>query len=594
MRKSLEKNLIQFMTTMTISSLVLSTAPMVHAEETDGEGAPSIDIPTSVEHEGEVMEGGTLKIAYVSDTAFAGVFNNMFYTGQPDAVVIEKFNPGLYGFDNNFKIDDSGFAKVEMDIENKQVTITIPEGVKWDDGEPITIDDVIFPYYVVGHPDYTGIRYGSDFENVVGMAEYHSGEAEEISGLERVDDYTLKVTYLSFPNSMVQAGGGISSYIEPEHVFEGIEVADMEDSAPVREKPVGFGPFKVDSMTPGEAVTYTANENYYKGRPNLDGMTINVINPNSIIAEMKAGNFDIASLPTDKYDTFKDATNFTNIGYEMNVYTYIGFKMGKWNEEEEKNEFNPDLVTSNKALRQAMAYAMDNNSVGSEFYQGLRRAADSMITPNFVEYLNPDVKAYEYNPEKAKEILAEAGFKDVDGDGLVEDPNGEKFTLNFASMSGGETAAPLAQYYVQAWNAVGIPVQLLDGQLLEFNSFYERIKKDDPEIHVFQAAFGTGGDPNPNSAFGERAQFNYSRYVSEENSKLLADIESDESFDDAYRQKAFYAWQEFMHEEVPVIPTLWRYELTAVNKRVSNWDVEIGADLDWSKVGVTAESPIAE
>src|SRR5699024_12377035 len=71
----------------------------------------------------------------VSYTIFSGVLNNMLYTGQPDSTIIDFVNPGLYGYDENFAIDNSGFADVEFDQENKQVTITIPEGTTWHDGE---------------------------------------------------------------------------------------------------------------------------------------------------------------------------------------------------------------------------------------------------------------------------------------------------------------------------------------------------------------------------------------------------------------------------------------------------------------------------
>src|SRR5699024_2055659 len=99
--------------------------------------------------------------------------------------------------------------------------------------------------------------YGTDFQNVVGMEEYHNGDAEEISGLERVDDYTLTITYHNFNNSLLQAGGGVSSYIEPEHLLGEVPVAELEDSEYVRTNPVGFGPFQIESITPGESVTFS-------------------------------------------------------------------------------------------------------------------------------------------------------------------------------------------------------------------------------------------------------------------------------------------------------------------------------------------------
>ncbi|MBG9979812.1 oligopeptide ABC transporter substrate-binding protein [Facklamia sp. DSM 111018] len=592
MNKKIRKVFAAFASALTLSALLAQASPAVFAQEEEKPQAPEFE--STVTHEGEKIEGGTLNYALVSDTAFAGVLNNMLYSGQPDSEVINFFNPGLFGYDENFQYDDEGFGQVELDQENKQVTITIPEGEKWDDGEDITIDDVIFPYYVIGHPDYTGIRYGVDFENVEGMEEYHNGEADEISGLERVDDYTLKVTYKEFPNSMIQAGGGISHYIEPEHVLSEIPVAELEDSEAVRTKPVGFGPFKVESITPGESVTFAVNEYYYKDRPAVDKVQLKVVNPTSIVAELKAGNIDIAQLASSEYETFADASNFSVIGRITNSYSYIGFKMGKWDAEKEEVVYDPELATSNKALRQAMAKALDLPAVSENFYYGIQQQAQSHITPNFTEYISDEVKGYEYDPEGAKKLLADAGFEDKDGDGFVEDPKGQPLTLNYATMSGNSTNESIAQYYIQAWNAIGLNVQLLDGQLIEFNSFYERIQNDDPEVHVYGAAWGMGGDPNPTNLYGPEAEFNFPRWQTEEHNEILDRLNSDDSFDDEFRAQAYADWQKMMMDELPTYPTFWQYDLFAVNKRVSTYDVAIGNDLQWSDIYLTSEQPVKE
>ena len=591
MKKLLKKHVALSTVAMTLAGVVSLPSVQVLAQENED---AIINFEKIAENEGEAIEGGTLKFALVGDP-FEGLLNNMVYSGRPDAEIITMFNPGLIGYDENFGVDNSGFADVEFNKEEKTVTITIPQDAKWDDGEPITIDDVIFPYYVIGHPDYTGIRYGSDYENVEGMVEYHNGETEEISGLERVDDYTLTIHYINFNNSLLQAGGGIGSFIEPEHILKDVPVAELEDSEFVREKPVGFGPFKVESIVAGESVTLVANEYFYQGKPNIDKLQIDVVSPTSIVAELKAGNYDIAELPTDQYETFKDATNFKTVGFLENAYTYIGFKMGKWDEEKGEVVMDESKITTNKALRQAMAYAVDNNAIAIEFYHGIRQAANSLITPNFTEeFYNKDQEAYNYDPEKAKQILADAGFKDGNGDGFVETPEGEEFTLNFASMSGGETAEPVAQYYIQMWAEIGVNVELVDGRLMEFNSFYDRIKKDDEAIDIFQAAWGTGGDPNPSGLYGRNAFLNLIRWATEEHDQLLETIESDDSFDLDFRKQAFYDWQAYMHEEAPVFPTLFRYTLTAVNNRVNKWDTTIGNDLSWTEIYLTADAPIAE
>ena len=549
-----------------------------------------IDFESQVTNEGEAIEGGTLKYALVGDP-FEGILNSVLYTNQSDSTIISFFNEGIMGYDSSFYMDDSGFADFELNKDEKSVTITIPKDAKWSDGQAITIDDVILPYYIIGSPDYIGLRYGKRFENVVGMKDYHEGKTEEISGLERVDDHTLKVHYETFNNSMKIAGGSIASYIEPSHILKDIPVSELEDSEYVRSKPVGFGPFKVENIVPGESVTMVANEHYYKGKPKIERIQIDVVNPSSAVAEMMAGNYDMAQLPSDQYATFKDAKNFKTIGVLENSYNYIGFKTGTMDPEEGEVKMDESKPVSNKALRRAMGYAIDSGAIAKEFYDGIRKPANSPIPPIFDVY-NKDQEGFTYDPEKAKKLLDEAGFKDTNGDGFVEDPNGEEFQLGLASMSGGETAEPIAQYYLQSWKEIGINIELVDGRLMEFNTFYDRLDKDDPAIDVFAAAQGVGGDPNPTDQFGRTGGFNDTRWTNEENDKLLEDIASDKSFDEEFRKETFKKWQALIFEEAPVIPTIYRYGLISVNNRVSHYDFEIGTDLNWSEIYLTADKPI--
>ena len=104
-------------------------------------------------------------------------------------------------------------------------------------------------------------------------------------------------------------------------------------------------------------------------------------------------------------------------------------------------------------------------------------------------------------------------------------------------MSGGETAQPLADYYIQQWNEIGLDVKYTTGRLIDFQAFYDKLKNDDPEIDVYQGAWGTGSDPSPTGLYGPNSAFNYTRFESDENTKLLEAIDSKESFDEAKRKK---------------------------------------------------------
>jgi peptide/nickel transport system substrate-binding protein len=248
----------------------------------------------------------------------------------------------------------------------------------------------------------------------------------------------------------------------------------------------------------------------------------------------------------------------------------------------------------NKNLRQAIGYAMDNQSVGDKLYHGLRFRANTLIPPSYTGYHDSNATGYTYDPAKAKKLLDDAGYKDTNGDGLREDPQGKKFTINFLMMSGSEVAEPLAKFYMQNWKDVGLDVQLVDGRLAEFNSFYDRVQKDDPNIDIFAAAWSTGADIDPYGLYGRDVMFNFPRWVNDKNDELLEKGESEQAFDKAYRRDIYNQWQALMIDEAPVIPTLYRSVIIAVNNRVKNFSVDPDSKLSLKDVAVTAAQPIKE
>ncbi|GEK91691.1 oligopeptide ABC transporter substrate-binding protein [Alkalibacterium kapii] len=562
-----------------------------------GDEAEPVTFDQRVENEGEPIDGGTLSIGYVSDSPFTGIFSWELYTGNPDAIVMDYTMGSLFGYDENYQIDDSGAASFDLDQEANKVTITLKDDIKWHDGEPVTAGDIAFAYEIIGHPEYTGIRYSGDFANIVGMEEYQDGASDTIEGITIVDDKTVEIEYQTVGVQMLQAGGGVWSYAAPRHYLEDIPVSELESAPEIRENPIGFGPFKVDNIVPGESVSYTAFEDYYRGAPILDRIELETVPTATAVAAMENAQYDLfVSMPTDQYENYENIPGYTNLGIDDTAYTYIGFKLGEWQEAETdedgnivepaQNFFDPESKMADKNLRQAMAYAIDNDAVGAKYYQGLRRRANSPIIPNFADYYNEDIEGYPFDPERAKEILDEAGYEDTDGDGMRETPDGEELVINFASMSGGETAEPIVEYYMQSWERVGLDVQLLEGRLHEFNSFYDRVEADDPEIDIYQGAWGTGFDPTPEGLYGRFAPYNYTRWATEENDEFMEAMTSAEGFDLEWRQEQFKDWQEYFMDELPVIPTLFRKAVTPVNNRVGAYDITVGENPDTAGVGL--------
>lgn len=562
-----------------------------------GDEAEPVTFDQRVENEGEPIDGGTLSIGYVSDSPFTGIFSWELYTGNPDADIMSYTMGTLFGYDENYQIDDSGAASFDLDQDANKVTITLKDDVLWHDGEPVTAGDIAFAYEIIGHPEYTGVRYSGDFANIVGMEEYKDGATDSIEGITIVDDKTVEIEYQTVGVQMLQAGGGVWSYAAPRHYLEDVPVAELESAPEIRENPIGFGPFKVDNIVPGESVSYTAFEDYYRGAPKIDRIELETVPTTTAVAAMENAQYDLfMSMPTDQFENYENIPGYTNLGIDDTAYTYIGFKLGEWQEAEKdedgnivepaQNVYNPDSKMADKNLRQAMAYAIDNDAVGAKYYQGLRRRANSPIIPNFSDYYNEDLEGYPFDPDRANEVLDEAGYEDTDGDGIRETPEGEELVINFASMSGGETAEPIVKYYMQSWERVGLKVELLEGRLHEFNSFYDRVEADDPEIDIYQGAWSTGFDPTPEGLYGRLAPYNYTRWATEENDEYMEAMTSTEGFDLEWRQEQFKEWQEYFMDELPIIPTLFRKAVTPVNNRVGVYDITVGENPDTEGVGL--------
>ena len=589
-----KRNIIAVVTMATAATLTLAACGNGGKKDDNKQASndtTAIEFPIEASNTAEAIDGQTLEVAVVTDTQFKGVFLWELYEDNFDAQFMSPSHGSLFATDEDFVINDDGIAKLDLDVDNKKATITLQEDVKWSDGEPVKAEDMIYSYEIIGHKDYTGVRYDSNFRNIVGMDEYHEGTADTISGIKAIDDKTIEINYKEMNPGMQQAGGGIWSYAAPKHVLKDIAIKDLESSDAVRKNPVTFGPYVMNKITPGESVEYVANEHYYKGKPKMDKLVLRSTPTASIVEALKAKQFDmVLSMPTDIYDTYQDVEGYEMLGRPQLSYTYVGFKLGKWDADKDEVVTDPEAKMADKNLRQAMGYAVNNDQVGQKFYHGLRSNATSLIPPVFKSFHNDKVEGYTQDKEKAKKLLADAGYKDTDGDGFVEDKNGEPLVIKFASMAGGETAQPLADYYVQEWKDIGLNVELSTGRLIDFQAFYDKLKNDDPEIDVFQGAWGTGMDPSPTGLYGRNSAFNYSRFSDKKNDELLAKIDSNESFDADYRKKAFDEWQEYAADQAFVIPTLYRNEVLPVSTRVTGLNWASNNYNLWDEIGVTSET----
>ena len=555
--------------------------------------------PAIIENEGTAVADATLKVGVVSDSPFKGILHPYLYTSGVDNAFLKYTMSGAFPVDSDFKLildSDETPIKMSIDKEKKEVTLKINPKFKWSNGETVTTKDIVKTYEIVANADYIktsdSIRFSEDMQIIEGIVDYNKGKADKISGLEVIDDSTMKIHLTKINPGVLWGGPFISEFVNAK-AFEGIAMNKVVESDALRKNPLSYGPYVIKSVVPGEKIVFEANPHYFRGEAKVKKLEMEILPPSQQVAATKAGKYDIIlQSQADSYPQYAELDNI-KIASRQDLYeSYLGFKLGKWDKEKNEVVTNPEAKMADPKLRQAMAYAIDNDSIGEKFYNCLRFTAAGPIAPVFKSLYNPTIPNFKYDLDKAKALLDEAGFKDTNGDGIREDKKGQPLKINFAMMSGSEISEPLSQYYLQQWKQIGLDVALVDGRLIEFNNFYERIENDDPAIDCYSAAWGLASDPNPSGFYGKNTNSNYPRYTSEKLQSILEKIESEEAMDPT-KMKAFYdEFQQIAFEEVPFIPFLNKVDFIPINNRVKNYDFAYDTEFTWGDIELTAAEPV--
>lgn len=550
--------------------------------------AKKLSFPIETKNNKPSEEGGTLTYGMLSSTAFKGIFNEELSQDASDSTVMQFGSEGLFRTDDQYKIVDGGAANLKLDQKAKTATITINPKVKWSDGQPLTADDIVYAYKIIANPATKSQRYTDSLANIVGMAEYNAGKSNEISGIQTPDGGTGKTVVLHFKQmkpGMTQSGNGYFwENAAPYHYLKDVPFSKLISSDKIRKNPLFFGPYQLSKLVAGQSAVWTPNKYYYGAKPKLSKITIDTVSPGVAPSDIKAKKHDITDVQNSQYKNVKNTTGITFLGKIPLSYSYIAFKVGKFTKG--KNVENPKAKMNNAKLRQAMAYAMNIDELDQKMTGGLSFRIPTLIPAQFGDFYDKSLKGFPNNMAKAKKLLDEAGYK-MGKDGYRTDPDGKKFTIHFAAMSGSANQEASIKNYLQQWKKVGLRVDLTNGRLIEPNSFYEKVENDSSDIDMFQGVWSLSTEPSPNDLYSAGAPFNFSRMNTPEQTKLLADIDSEASFDHAHRVKAFYKWQAYMNKEAYVIPESNSWSLQAVNNRVKGYSFKVGGPNVWANVSVT-------
>lgn len=523
-------------------------------------------------------KGGSITVAEEVDTPVKGVFLNEVSDSAVDSDFMTFGNEGLFATDDQYKINNKGAATFKMDRKAKTVTIEVKKGVKWSDGKQVTAKDVEYSYEIIANKASQSSRYTSSLADIVGLAEYHDGKSKKISGIEMPDGENGRKVVLHFKEmkpGMTQSGNGFFwEYAAPYHYLKDVPFSKLQSSDKVRKNPLFFGPYKLSKLVRGQSATWVRNPYYYRGKAKLDKITISVISPNSASQSIKSKKFDMIDVVNSQWKEVKGTKGYNFVAQIPLSYSYMGFKVGKWDKKTGSVKMNKNSKMSNRYLRQAMGYAMNVDEVTQHYTQGLSFRVKTLVPESFGDFYDKSVKGFPLNIKKANALLDKAGYKKKKGETYRRDPNGKKLTIHLAAMSGSPNQEAIVQNYIQQWKKIGLHVTLTTGRLIEFNSFYDKVQNDDPSVDVFMAAWSLSSEPTQDDLYGPKAPYNFTRFATSENTKLLKEMGSDKAFNHSYRVQKFHEWQQYMQKEAFVIPLTNAYKITAVNSKLVNYSTK--------------------
>ncbi len=429
----------------------------------------------------------------------------------------------------------------EVSEDGLTYTFHLRDDVSFHDGEPLTAEDVKYSLQMFFHPD-TGASHGrtSGLDQLEGAEAFENGEADEISGIKVLDDYTVELNLVR-PRSSVLSNMAAFN-IWPKHLLEGVPYTDLVDTEYAVRNPVGSGPFKMGDFEPDQFYILNANEDYYDGRPYLDRIIFRIgLSGATAFAALENGEVHMAGRVTAvEYERYKDDPNIVLLGGQL------GGGMTVW-----ANHNRP--LWQDARVRQALLYALDRESMAEAYYGELAEVLHLRLTNP--EFVSPNITKYEYNPDRARELLAEAGW---DSEQEVS------FVTYYQDDQNKRIHAAMQQF----WADVGIKVDLV---YLDGPAWVARVYDNDE----FDLSYGCCGWFNPDqlrlSLGCDRswpAGRNVGHYCNEEFDALSEAAMSEP--DPEKRKEMLYQATEIITAEAGEIPVFWPTRFSAFSADVCN------------------------
>lgn len=383
----------------------------------------------------DAQEGGTLILGDSSDIT---TVNTTLADNSPTLDILGMVTETLWGSN----VLEAGYVPAlatswELADDGLTYTFNLNPDVTWHDGEPFTADDVIMSMEAQASPD-TGSAYTATFNGTV-------------ASYEKIDDHTVEIVAVDIFPQLVFFGNAYFP-VMPAHIWGDIPFeewnADPGSTGEDSSRVVGTGPFKFEEWDVGATVTLTRNEDYWGHVPFIEEFIFQVWpDQSSALEALRSGEIDlIDGVPNADAQDIADAEDT-----DVAVYDTPNFNFYAYNLDPEKTTLFQDVE-----VRQALLHALDRETLIDEIYYGYGEVANGTQPVISPAYAPDEVETvYDFDPDRARELLEEAGWTDEDGDGIVE-KDGTPLSFELMYTGGIALYNQLVPYMQEAWAEIGV------------------------------------------------------------------------------------------------------------------------------------------
>ena len=435
-------------------------------------------------------------------------------------------------------VKNGGIAKNGLEY-----TFRLKKGVAWHDGKPFTSRDVKFTWELVTSPKFGAFtKVGFD----------------AVASMETPDESTVRVR-LKEPFAPFLTAWG-DAWIVPAHLLE--SVPDPNTAEFNTRSPIGTGPFKFGSRVAGDHLVLVANPDYHGGPPYLERVIFKYIPDLTVLyTQFKTGAIDVTGLQGISAEFYAEAKGLPGVTLHLHhspSVEYIYFNYGKpWFKE--------------RPVRQALYHATDKRAIIEQVYYGVPKPVEGYLPSTSWAY-NADLPKHEYNPEKAKQILDEAGWRP--GPDGVRAKGGVRLGFTNSTTSGNKLREQAQALLQQNWRAVGVDMQISNmPAAVIWGEFYVKSKFDSLMVGI-QAS--VGDDPDCLNRIHSKyiaaetgSGRNVSQYKHPQVDRLLED--GVREVDRARRRAIYLKVQEVLRADLAYLPIFSYVRIEGVKEGLLNY-----------------------